>query len=622
MACRDLLDEARDLLLMPDYVATSKCSFVCRPRRGQEVIGVIYAVGGGVTNTNSTAQTVSPNTANGAPGEVTAGQGGELQSFVEAYNPLVDRWEVVESMSSERSRYSVVALKGCLYAIGGLDAYTRLNTVEKFDPKTGVWERVASMNYRRSAPGAAVLNGRIYVCGGYDGVSSLRTCEVYNPEQNRWQVIPSMTECRSAGGVVALEDGRLFAIGGHNGMPIFASVECYHRRGHQVPPSASSNPTVTPFTPGNRRVWRQVAPMLHRRCRHGVAVLRGRIFAAGGYNGCHFLRSVEMYDPTASALASINGEPGLGQWTEVAPLATPRSRVALAASAGRLYAIGGFDGEQNLSSVECFQRCETSSTRNRRRHHHLRLTDDGDDDGRVSVVMVEEEEEEDFTKEEQSQVPSTSCTLPSTIMDLHHHENHISSNIFYHQRRRRGRSRSLRGRRPLRQCKSRDYEDMEEWLEEGPRSLLVPRLAGGGMSFHQTELVSVVGQNVLNADQPSSRSRMASHSDEGSMDLPTVTTEGLDSTESLIESLTFQSTTGSAGDLGRDTSPPVPLPSSSHPLVSLLPPPPPPPHAANSSTSMGEAHVSDETFADWQWLPATPLIAHEGGVGVGVIPLY
>lgn len=74
---------------------------------------------------------------------------------------------------------------GCLYAIGGLDGNTRLNTVERFDPKTGVWQRVASMNYRRSALGAAVLNGRIYVCGGYDGVSSLRTCEVYNPEQNQ-----------------------------------------------------------------------------------------------------------------------------------------------------------------------------------------------------------------------------------------------------------------------------------------------------------------------------------------------------------------------------------------------------------------------------------------------------
>ena len=148
-----------------------------------------------------------------------------------------------------------------------------------------------------------------------------------------------MTECRSAGGVVALEDGRLFAIGGHNGLPIFASVECYHRRGHHIP--SSNPPSNTPFTPGSRRVWRQVASMLHRRCRHGVAVLRGRIFAAGGYNGCHFLSSVEVYEPSAiGASTGGNGDLGLGQWTEVASLSTPRSRVALAVSGGRLYAIG------------------------------------------------------------------------------------------------------------------------------------------------------------------------------------------------------------------------------------------------------------------------------------------
>ena len=148
-----------------------------------------------------------------------------------------------------------------------------------------------------------------------------------------------MTECRSAGGVVALEDGRLFAIGGHNGLPIFASVECYHRRGHHIP---LTNPSNTPFNPGSRRVWRQVAPMLHRRCRHGVAVLRGRIFAAGGYNGCHFLRSVEVYEPSAvgAPASGSGGDLGLGQWTEVPPLSTPRSRVALASSCGRLYAIG------------------------------------------------------------------------------------------------------------------------------------------------------------------------------------------------------------------------------------------------------------------------------------------
>lgn len=570
MVCRDLLDEARDLLLMPDSLSPSTCSFVCRPRRGQEVAGVIYAVGGYSAE-------------------------GDCQSIVEAYNPLVDRWEVVESMSTERSRIAVVALKGCLYAIGGLDGSSRLNTVEKFDPKTGVWQRVASMNYRRSALGAAVLNGRIYVCGGYDGISSLRTCEVYNPEQNRWQVIPSMTECRSAGGVVALEDGRLFAIGGHSGLPIFASVECYHRRGHQTPlASTISTPTATPFTPGSRRVWCQVAPMLHRRCRHGVAVLRGRIFAAGGYNGCHFLRSVEVYDPASITTTGIgNGEPGLGQWTEVASLATPRSRVALAASGGRLYAIGGFDGEQNLSSVECFQRCESSSSHRYylHRRQHIRLTgdEDGDDDGRVSVIVIEENDNETGgTSNEQHPIavtPSTSHTILSPL-DLRQHNPH------HHSQHCRGRSRSLRGRH-LRHCKSRDDEDLEEWLEEGPRSLLVPRV---GMPF-QAELTSVTAPPGTTA---------VTHSDEGSMDLPTVTTEGLDSTESLIELLTFQSSTSSPGELGPHTSPPSQ-------------PPPPPSHPSSPNEVLTP---EDNVFADWQWLPAMPLIAHEGGVGVGVIPLY
>ncbi len=84
--CRDLLDEARDLLLLPESMPTN-CSFACRPRRGQEVPGLIYAVGG-------------------------CSADGDCQSIVEAYHPLIDRWEVVESMSTERSRIAVVVLKG------------------------------------------------------------------------------------------------------------------------------------------------------------------------------------------------------------------------------------------------------------------------------------------------------------------------------------------------------------------------------------------------------------------------------------------------------------------------------------------------------------------------------
>ncbi|VDL97571.1 unnamed protein product [Schistocephalus solidus] len=465
--CRDLLDETRDMLLLPDSTSPKSCSFICRPRRGQEVPGVIYAVGG-----------------------ITAD--GDCQSIVEAYHPLLDRWEVVESMSTQRSRIAVVVLNGCLYAIGGLDGTSRLNTVERFDPKTGVWHRVASMNYRRSALGAAVLNGRIYVCGGYDGVASLRTCEVYNPDQNRWQVIPSMTECRSAGGVVALPDGRLFAIGGHNGLPIFASVECYHRRGHNQRPTAAVAATggggvgtgaSTTVMPSG--VWRQVAPMLNRRCRHGVATLQGRIFAAGGYNGSIFLRSVEMFDPSAGPL-----EPGglIGQWTELSSMKTPRSRVSLAASAGRLYAIGGFDGERNLNTVECFQRRE----------------------GRI------------FCDYETAK-PNRKASVFHLMSD----------------------------------------DDLEESIEVEPRKSVC------SMGFF--------GDPGYTPATPSPVMRLA---------------EGLDLHCSCV-----------SGGLN------CPLPSTS---------------AGHSRTSSSSASsvCKDSQFFDWQWVPAVPLIAHEGGVGVGVIPIY
>ena len=88
--------------------------------------------------------------------------------------------------------------------------------------------------------------------------------------------------------------------------------------------------------------WSMVAPMLTKRCRLGVAALNGKLYAAGGYDGNVFLKSVEQYDPTNN------------KWSYVPPMNVKRSRVALVANCGKLYAIGGYDGASNLNSVEVF----------------------------------------------------------------------------------------------------------------------------------------------------------------------------------------------------------------------------------------------------------------------------
>ena len=63
-----------------------------------------------------------------------------------------------------------------LYAVGGLtSACEALNTVEKYNPLVDMWELVSSMKTCRSRVGVAVLDGRLFAMGGYDGLKRLDT---------------------------------------------------------------------------------------------------------------------------------------------------------------------------------------------------------------------------------------------------------------------------------------------------------------------------------------------------------------------------------------------------------------------------------------------------------------
>ena len=65
-------------------------------------------------------------------------------------------------MTRKRRYLSSVALNSRLYAIGGYDASSRLNTVECFDPSTAQWSVMTPMLQRRGLAGATTLAGIIY----------------------------------------------------------------------------------------------------------------------------------------------------------------------------------------------------------------------------------------------------------------------------------------------------------------------------------------------------------------------------------------------------------------------------------------------------------------------------
>ena len=184
-----------------------------------------------------------------------------------------------------------------------------------------------------------------------------------------------------------------------------------------------------------------------------------------------------------------------------------------------LLTVGGFDGEQNLSTVECFQRCESSPLYQNQQHQQVRLPDDVDgvEDGRVSLVVVNDETNDGVLDQLEVNNRSSDPNISTGPLDLFSIQFNRSNHFSQRQRRQCERSRSFRDR-PSRQCKSRDDEDLEEWLEEGPRSLLAPRM---GMSYQ----VDAVPSNATVLATPSLSTDTASRSDAGSMDLPTVTTE-------------------------------------------------------------------------------------------------
>jgi len=140
--------------------------------------------------------------------------------------------------------------------------------------------------------------------------------------------------------------------------------------------------------------WVHLSEMPGRRCRCGVAVVRGKVYAVGGFNGSLRVRTVDVYDPSSDSWSSIasmearrstlgvavlndfiyavggfDGSAGLNtaevldmsingshEWRSIASMSTRRSSVGVGVLGGLIYAVGGYDGNsrQCLSSVEVY----------------------------------------------------------------------------------------------------------------------------------------------------------------------------------------------------------------------------------------------------------------------------
>ncbi|KAK3752242.1 hypothetical protein RRG08_047098 [Elysia crispata] len=88
--------------------------------------------------------------------------------------------------------------------------------------------------------------------------------------------------------------------------------------------------------------WVTGEPMSTMRSRVGVTVLKGYLYAIGGYNGMERLDTVELHDPVAKT------------WSRVAAMNCKRSALGAVTLNDKIIVCGGYDGVTSLRSCETY----------------------------------------------------------------------------------------------------------------------------------------------------------------------------------------------------------------------------------------------------------------------------
>jgi N-acetylneuraminic acid mutarotase len=236
-----------------------------------------------------------------------------------------DTWTAKSDMPTARFGLSTCVVDGKIYAIGGGRSGWEpfFSTVEEYDPGTDTWTAKADMPTARVFPSASVVNGKIYVIGGAAhreiGTS---TVEEYDPATDIWTTKADMPTARYWLSTSAV-NGKIYAIGGQR--------------------APGSHLTIVQEYDPATDTWTPKADMPTRRQLLSTSVVNGKIYAIGGDASISghgpALRIVEEYDPATDT------------WTAKADMPTARKGLFTSAVNGKIYAIGGIEGDTVLFSI-------------------------------------------------------------------------------------------------------------------------------------------------------------------------------------------------------------------------------------------------------------------------------
>lgn len=256
-------------------------------------------------------------------------------------------WSEMAPMPTARGGFATAAAGGKIYTIGGAVIHdcATVPTVEAYDPALDLWTTgLAPMPPPlRWRPSGGTLDNLIYVIGGASREhgcpgEALATVQAYDPVTDSWSDKPSLGAGPRAQVGVGIDpvNHLLYAVGGATDGPQYIAID-----------------TVEVFDPsgnGGAGSWTTKQHLNKPRGFPAVAAVNGKIYAIGGQKEHQdVVDTVEEFDPDA------NG--GFGAWT-IKPSVMPHPRMQSAAAVldGKVYVVGGWDGVTRglLSSVDVY----------------------------------------------------------------------------------------------------------------------------------------------------------------------------------------------------------------------------------------------------------------------------
>ncbi|XP_015270628.1 PREDICTED: kelch-like protein 13 [Gekko japonicus] len=197
------------------------------------------------------------------------------------FDPRHNEWMQVASLNEKRTDFHLSALKGHLYAVGGLNAASQLATVECYNPRMNKWSYVAKMNEPLYGHAGTVYGGLMYISGGITRSTSQKELMCFDPDTDNWTQKAPMTTVRALHCMCTVGD-KLYVIGGGHfrGTSHFDVLRCEYY-----------SPALDQWTP--------IADMLYGQIDVGAAVLENKIYVIGGYswnNHC-MVEIVQKYEP-------------------------------------------------------------------------------------------------------------------------------------------------------------------------------------------------------------------------------------------------------------------------------------------------------------------------------------